>query len=74
MPNELFKQMQGQQSAPMEQDFMRFMNQMRGQNPGDIINGLVQSGKLSQSQLNAVQQRAGQMIGGFGALRKKFGF
>ena len=54
MPNELYRQMQGRQGNPMEQNFMNFMNQFRGQNPRQIIDNLVSSGKLTQQQLNAV--------------------
>ncbi len=59
---------------PSEQSFLNFMNQMRGQNPRDIINQLVHSGKVSQQQLNAVQQRAQQMSGIFGQFKSRFGF
>lgn len=75
MPNDLFRQMQNQGGGdPLVQNFSNFMNQMRGQNPRDIINQLVQSGKVSQQQLNAVQQRAQQMSGIFGQFKSRFGF
>ena len=74
MPNNLYQQMQGQQGNPLEQNFLNFMNQMRGQNPTQIINQLVSSGRVTQQQLNAVQQRAGQIGNMFGGLRSRFGF
>lgn len=75
MPNELYDQMKGQSGGdPLMQNFANFMNQYRGQNPRDIINQLVQSGKVSQQQLNAVQQRAQQMSGIFGQFKSRFGF
>lgn len=74
MPNELYKQMQTRGGNPMEQNFMNFMSQMRGQNPRAIIDQMVQSGRLSQSQLNAVQQQAGQVSGVLGAIKGRFGF
>lgn len=74
MPNDLYRQMQGRQGNPMEQNFMNFMNQFRGQNPRQIIDNLVSSGKLTQQQLNAAQQRAGQMGDMFGQLKPRFGF
>lgn len=74
MPNDLYQQMQGQRGNPLEQNFMNFMNQFRGQNPRQIIDSLVSSGKLTQQQLNAAQQRAGQMSDMFGGFKTRFGF
>ena len=74
MPNELYQQMQGRQGNPLEQNFMNFMNQFRGQNPRQIIDSLVSSGKLTQQQLNAAQQRAGQVSDMFGGFKPRFGF
>lgn len=74
MPTDLYNQMQNRGGNPLEQNFMQFMSQMRGQNPRSIINQMVQSGKLSQQQLNAVQQQAGQMSNMFGAFKNRFGF
>ena len=59
---------------PAEQSFLNFMNQYRGQNPRAIINQMVQSGQISQQQLNAVQQRAQQMSGVLGQFKSRFGF
>lgn len=75
MPNDLFKQMSQQNGGdPLMQNFTNFMNQMKGQNPRSIINQMVQSGQISQQQLNAVQQRAQQMNGIFGQFKNRFGF
>lgn len=74
MPNDLYQQMQGQRGNPLEQNFMQFMNQFRGQNPRQIIDSLVSSGKLTQQQLNAAQQRAGQLGDMFGGFKPRFGF
>jgi hypothetical protein len=73
MANKLFNDMNGQ-GNPLEQNFMMFMNQMKGQNPDQIIQQMVQSGKISQQQLNAVQQRAKQMSNIFGQFKSRFGF
>lgn len=54
--------------------FQQFMNQMKGQNPNQIINNLVQSGKVSQQQLNQAQQQAQQMEKQLADMRKMFGF
>lgn len=59
---------------PMVGQFQNFMQQMRGQNPTEIINNLVRSGRISQQQLNQVQAQARQMGGIFNSLRGMFGF
>lgn len=75
MPNDLFKQMSQQNVGdPLMQNFTNFMNQMKGQNPRSIINQMVQSGQISQQQLNMVQQKAQQMSGIFGQFKSRFGF
>ena len=45
--------------------FNRFRNQMQGKNPSEEIQKLLQSGKISQQQLNQAQQMAMQMQGMF---------
>ncbi len=74
MANDLYNEMNKTQNAQLPQSFEAFMSQMRGQNPRDIINQMVRSGRVSQQQLNAVQQRAQQISGMFGPLKAKFGF
>ena len=56
------------------QAFMSFMNEMKGQDPNQIIQNMVQSGKLTQQQLNMVQMQAKQMESQFSDVRKMFGF
>ena len=48
----------------MISQFPQFMQQMRGQDPQQIINQLVQSGRVNQQQLNQAQQMAQQMVTG----------
>lgn len=58
----------GNQEANMFQQFKQFMGQMKQQgvtDPNEKIKSLLQSGKLSQAQLNQVQQQAQQMQGMF---------
>ena len=43
------------------QQFQNFRQQMQGKNPTEEINKLLQSGQISQQQLNQVQQMAQQM-------------
>lgn len=54
--------------------FQQFMNQMRGQNPQQILNQMIQSGRISQQQLNQAQQMARQMQPQFDGFRQMFGF
>ena len=57
----------------MMQQFQQFMQQMKGKDPNAIINEMVSSGKISQEQLNHVQQQAQQMSGMFDGMRGMFG-
>ena len=64
MSNPLFKALGGSQVNPMA-DFQRFMQQMQGRNPNEEIVKLLQSGRVSQQQLNQAQQMAQQFMGMF---------
>lgn len=75
MGNPLFNLLGGgmpQGNGPMQilKQFQEFRKQMQGKNPQEEINQLLQSGKISQQQLNQVQQMAGQMRGLFEGLKK----
>lgn len=59
---------------PIGNPFINFMNQMRGNDPDAMIRQMVQSGQLTQDQLNVVQQRARQMTQMFEPFRKIFNF
>ena len=71
--NPFFQAMGGNRQPNMMQQFQQFMSQMQGKDPNAIINEMVQSGKLSQDQLNQAQQKAQQMQGMFEPLRGMFG-
>lgn len=58
----------------MMMNFPQFMQQMRGKNPQEVLNQMIQSGKISQNQLNQAQQMAQQMQGQFEQFRQMFGF
>lgn len=74
MANPVFEAIGNKRSQPnMAQQFQRFMEQMRGQNPQQILNDLVASGKVSQQQLDAAQKQAQQMQGMFEGMRGMFG-
>lgn len=62
----------GNQPANMLEAFPKFMQQMRGKNPNEILNNLVNSGKVSQQQLDAAQRQAQQMSGMFDKFRGMF--
>lgn len=69
MSNPIFNALGGGQMGnnPMNmmQQFQKFMEQMKGKNPTEEINKLLQSGKVNQKQLNQAQQMAQQMQGMF---------
>lgn len=64
MSNPLFNALGGNQPNMMS-DFQRFMQQMQGRNPNQEIANLLQSGRISQSQLDQAQRMAQQMMGMF---------
>lgn len=64
MSNPLFNTLGGgmlQGNGPMQmiQQFMQFKQNFKG-NPKEEVQKMLQSGKISQQQLNQVQQMAGQ--------------
>ena len=70
MSNPLFQALGGRQQTNMMEDFQRFMQQMQGINPRQEINRLLQSGQISQQQLNQAQQMAQQMQGMMGMFKR----
>ena len=71
--NPFFGVMGGGGRPNMMQQFQQFIQQMKGKEPNAIINEMVSSGKISQEQLNHVQQQAQQMQGMFDGMRGMFG-
>lgn len=61
MANPLYQALGGNRGNMMG-DFQRFMQQMQGRNPHEEINRLLQSGRVSQAQLNQAQQMAQQIL------------
>jgi hypothetical protein len=59
---------------PLFNQFNQFMAQMRGQNPNDIINQLLSSGRINQQQINQAHQRAKEFEKQFEGIKKNFGF
>lgn len=66
----------GPQGGPMNmmQAFQQFMGQMKGQDPNQILNQLVSSGKVNQNQINQAQQMAQKMGEQFNGFKSMFGF
>lgn len=65
MNSPVFNAMGSKNGGNMMQQFRQFMQQMKGKNPREEINRLLQSGKVSQQQLDQVQQQAQQIQGMF---------
>lgn len=65
MANPLFNALNGGGPSGMIEQFQRFRKEMEGKNPNEEINKLLQSGRISQQQLNKAQQMALQMQGMF---------
>lgn len=62
--NPLYRALNGNQPNMMA-DFQRFVQQMQGVNPYQEINRMLQSGQISQQQLNEAQRQAQQFMGMF---------
>lgn len=69
MSNPLFQALGGNRTN-VASDFQRFMQQMQGKNPHQEISRLLQSGAISQQQLNQAQQMAQQMQGMLSMIKK----
>ena len=65
MSNPLFQALGGNRQPNMMGEFQKFMQQMQGRNPHEEIAKLLQSGRISQQQLNQAQQMAQQFGGMF---------
>lgn len=65
MSNPLFQALGGNRQPNMMGEFQKFMQQMQGRNPHEEIAKLLQSGRISQQQLNQAQQMAQQFSGIF---------
>lgn len=59
---------------PVMNEFVKFMNENRGKDPNQMIMQLLQSGQITQDQLNAAQQKADEMKGMFAGAASMFGF
>lgn len=64
MANDLFNQLGGMQSNPMLQRLMQFKQNFSG-NPQQMVQNLINSGKISQSQVNQYAQQANEIYKNF---------
>lgn len=58
---------------PIEKQFNMFMQQMKGQDPNQLLNQLVSSGKVSQNQINQAHKQVENLKSQLDGLRKTFG-
>ena len=70
MSNPLFQALGGNQQPDFIQNFLNFANQMQGINPRNEINRHLQSGSITQNQLNIAQQKAQQMMNALSMLKR----
>lgn len=60
MPSPLYNQLQPQSSNNMLQQFLNFKKTFNG-NPQQIIQNMINSGKVTQSQVNQYAQQANEL-------------
>ena len=58
----------------MIQSFPGFMHSMRGQNPDQIINNMIQTGRINQQQVEQAKQQAQTIMGQMNQFKSMFGF
>lgn len=71
--NPFYQAMGGGKQPNMLRQFQSFMQQMQGRDPDAMIQGMMQSGKLTQDQYNRAREQARQMQGMFDGMRGMFG-
>lgn len=59
---------------PVQMQFNQFMQQMKGKDPNVLIQKLVSSGRISQSQLNEAYRQLQANKEQFEGMKKMFGF
>lgn len=72
--NSIYQMMnKGPQNNNMMAQFQKFMNAYKGQDPRQMLQQIIGSGKVSQDQLNQAQNTAGQISGMLQSMRGQFG-
>lgn len=72
MPNPVYNALNQRAQPDVTQQFQAFVQQMQGQDPNALIRQMVASGRVSQAQLNQVQQQARQMMGMIQGVQEMF--
>ena len=70
MSNPLYEALGGNRQTNMMGDLQRFVQQMQGKNPREEIHRMLQSGSITQEQLNFAQQRAQQIMNTLGMMKR----
>ena len=70
MSNPLFQALAENRQQNMMSQFQNFVQQMQGKDPNQEIAKLLQSGRISQQQLNQAQQMAQQFQGMMGTFKR----
>lgn len=75
MPNPIFGALNNGNSGNnnMFSQFIRFMNDMRGQDPNKLIQQKISEYNISQNQLNQIQQKANELNSMFSQMHGMFG-
>ena len=73
MSSPIYQAMNGNRQPNIMQRFQQFAEQMKGQDPNQIIQQMVSSGKVSQAQLDEAQRQARQMQGMLESMRGMLG-
>lgn len=69
MPNELFNQLGGGFNNPMLNRLLEFKKTING-NPQEIVQNMLNSGKITQAQFNQYAQQANQIYRAIGKFIK----
>lgn len=76
MANSLFNAMNQNKNSGNNfiSQFKAFMEQMKGQNPNELLNNVIQQKGITQQQINELQSKAQQIMPQMEALKNMFGF
>lgn len=69
MPNELYNRLGGGLNNPMLNRLLEFKKTVNG-NPQEIVQNMLNSGKITQAQINQYAQQANQIYDAFGKFIK----
>lgn len=70
--NPLYQELKNESSV--DQSFVDFMNRFKGQNPQQILQGMLQGRNISPEQLQAVRTQAKELERKLSGVKSMFGF